>query len=229
MYDFWFTLGYAATDLGLVKKVMPDPGKFKFTFVDRLVIEVGKGIITTRHGPSTGLLDKTVTTAMRQDIVGYFVANKVVAPPIGIYTAGRFCQLVSIPQFQSKVDPTTFADIMNSANSAYLAATKPGPSKNPAFPAVLGMCLMDSLVSEAIRKHGDTPGNDELTEILGEFGVIIGSSDWTILKTFVNDQGFKDAVGLLMGGTGDQDPWADAGTTLEQMMFWPGKSEYAIP
>jgi hypothetical protein len=169
---------------------------------------------------------------MRTDIVKYFVTANVAAPPIGIYTAGRFCQLVSIPLFDSKTPNTSFLDIMKKANAAYINATTTGKSNLPAFPAILGLTMMDSFLTDAIRKP-DTGtavvSPADLVEILGEFGVKIPSGDFTILQNFVNDQGFKDAVGLLMGGAGPEDPWADAGTTLEQMVFWTGKTEYAIP
>ena len=61
-------------------------------------------------------------------------------------------------------------------------------------------------------------------DIAGE----LAGKDFALIKAFVQTQGFADAEIRFMG-VEDDDPWAKTGATFEQMIFWPGKSEYAIP
>lgn len=228
MYDFWFTLGYAAIKPALVGDVekLAD-----FQFVDRVVVEADDSGITTRRGPSTGRLIKGSTTAVRKKIASNLSAVPGV-PPIGIYTAGRFCQMVSIDQFQSGGKNTKFRDIMILANTAY-KATSNYTAKVNTFPALMGMCLMDglfvTLILKFVGKKATKGEKTELKEILAEFGVTsTDSDDFKKLAKFVAQKEFKRAVSLLMGGNGDQNPWDEDGTTLEQLLF-SDKSPYAIP
>jgi hypothetical protein len=235
MYDFWFTLGTAAIYPDLVTNQIAPAA---FTFVDRLVVEVSGAQLAVRSGPSTGLLDRTATTTVRGNISAYLRGKwGNAAPPVGIYTAGRFCQLVKIPQFSSTIAGSAFKDIIASANKAYTTAVGGGAATTT--PAILGLCLMDAQVASLIANYDNLqqPQKDQATEILGEFGITAGSArdrNWVIAKAFVyQNNDFNAAVTNLMGATGDLNPWAQQGNTLEQVIFWPNdgtlKGEHAVP
>jgi hypothetical protein len=232
MYDFWFTLGAAAIyhpDL-VHNQINPYAA---FDFVPRRVIEFSNGDFQIRFGPSTGLLRRDAATTVRLKIAAYLQSKfGVNAPPVGIYTAGRFSQLVKIPKFDSKDPKSTFDSIMANANTAYAVAIGGGVTKSPKFPAALGMSLVDGQVAGPIQNYAALPPADQATiaEILGEFQIAIPSADFTILQAFVTNASFTLATQLLM--VGDQNPWADQGNTPEQMTFWPPdttlKGEHAV-
>jgi len=233
MYDFWYTLGVAAIEPNLLTAIK-NAGPV-FNLVDRKVVENIGGQEFVRRGPSTGLLDRAATTKVRLAISQYIKGLSWSAPPIGIYTAGRFSQLVKISLFQSDKPDSTFADIINSAHKAYVTALASGAASSlPTFPAILGMCLMDGKIVDRIQKWPNLSQSDlvELAEILQEFGLTIGDRSWDIARAFVKDNAdFKAAVFYLMAG--NMNPWFEKGNTLEQMLFWPddtsGKGEHAIP
>jgi hypothetical protein len=232
MYDFWFTLGVASMSPCLLEAI--DRARPAFTFIDRWVVEIRDGDLVTRRGPSTGLLERDATTRVRLAIAAYTRDFSLASPPIGIYTAGRFCQLINIARFQGDQENSSLRDIFASAYKAYVTALKGGaPSDLPTFPAMLGMCLMDQQVVDLIQNWPELSPErlDQITEILDEFGLEIGSRSWDILRAFVADPGFASAAGFLMAG--DENPWDEDGVTIEQMMFWPDdgteKGEHAVP
>ncbi len=224
MYDFWYTMGVAT-----IKPALLDPIKSAaaFDFYPRIVIDVINGVNVTRQpGPSTGLLEEAPTEAVRLAIAKFVKAYSPSAPPIGVYTAGRMCQLVLIDHF-SNASPkdTAFKNIIALAHSGYTGAVGAGPeSKLPSFPAFLGLCLLDA--NMVLDFAAPTP---KLAQIVSEFGIKIdaGNREWQIATAFVQTQGFKKATFLLMAA--DNDPWQGGGSTLEQAYFWSGKTEYAIP
>jgi hypothetical protein len=226
VYDFWFSLGTAIIDPGFLA-VIKKPAEgitAKFHFVERVVVELDDGNAIHRHGRSAGLLDEASTTAVRLAMAKY-INGAPGAPPIGILAAGRFCQWVNIPTFDSHFAPAdgNFDKIIALTHNAYVAAlgASPAPAA-PAFRAFLGLCLCDeNLVFDFAAPTA------ALIQAASEFGVTVGAStEWTISNAFVSHPDFQLAQRLFMRG--DLDPWDDA-PTQEQIFFWKGRSEFAIP
>jgi hypothetical protein len=225
MYDFWYTMGVAVIQPALLDAITP--AKPAFDFGQRLVIDFVDDVPVLRpNAPSTGLLENKPTTDVRLAIATFVKGYSASAPPIGIYTAGRFCQLVLIPYFASaQQDDSSFEDIIDLAHQAYVKAVGAGKESQLAtFPAFLGLCLMDGRLVQDFA--APTP---KLIEILAEFGMKPDATtlEWQIATAFVKAPEFGDATQLLM--LADNDPWQGGGSTLEQAYFWDGKSEYAIP
>jgi hypothetical protein len=229
MYDLWFTLGSTVLNPNLVDG--PDgKGGIKaladFEFVSRVVTDYKPKKPVTRIGPSTGLLISGPTTS-----VWRFITDNVPgAAPVSIYTAGRFCQLVMIPKFKSKDKKTTFRFIMDTAKKASDAA-KCDIAKSADFPALMGLCLLDGELVARIRASANP--DVDLDKILAGFDVNRNNTnkDWEKIQSFVDasNNDFKTAAGLLMSSDGDMNPWDEDGTTIEQAIFWEGKSEFSIP
>jgi hypothetical protein len=91
------------------------------------------------------------------------------------------------------------------------------------FPAFLGLCLMDGNLI-----HDFAHPTPKLIEAVSEFGVTVDAAnrEWQIATAFVKTTEFDKAANLLMASSGN--PWAGR-VTLEQVYFWPGFSEHAIP
>jgi hypothetical protein len=223
VYDFWFTLGTATIKPALLDAIQ-NAGPV-FDFVQRIIVEIEDGEQTLRpSAPSAGLLENTPTTAVRAAIAKYVGAFSPAAPPIGIYCAGRLSQLMKIPFFSSTDQAhTSFRDIIKLANQAYVKGLAGGAeSKLPSFPAFLGLCLVDGQLVEGF----ENPGAD-VKQIVSEFGISVDSAnrEWQIATAFADTDEFASATQLLM--LGNMNPWR--GTTLEQVFFWDGLSEHAIP
>jgi hypothetical protein len=226
VYDFWFTLGTAIIDPGFLA-VIKNPANgitANFHFVERVVVELDGENAIHRHGPSAGLLEEASTTAVRLAMANY-IKGAPGAPPVGIYAAGRFCQLVNIPTFDSNHTPAdgNFDKIIALAHNAWVSALGASPVPAiPAFRAFLGLCLCDqNLVFDFAAP---TPA---LIEAASEFGITVGTSPaWTIASACVSHPDFSAGARLFM--LGDLDPWDDA-PTFEQAFFWKGRSEFAIP
>ena len=91
---------------------MASPG---FYFCSRISIVAdprGKSA-TTLGGPNTGMLEKGPVRGVRQSIYNYlnsiYMAN---TPPVGLYTAGRFCQLYQIGPFRKRDNTSTLESIL---------------------------------------------------------------------------------------------------------------------
>jgi len=229
MYDFWYTLGATAIDPTLLAAIK----KPVFNFGQRLIIENVDSKPALRIAHSTGQLDNQATTDARAQIAGFFAGKKAAfpaAPPIGIYTGGRFCQLMTIRKFDSGDPQSTFARIIQRANTAYgkgvAAVSNP---QSVMFPAFLGLLMMDQKFVVAFDGLPAAQVDPAVKEIFGEFGikVVDGNPDFELAKAIVKTQEFKDSVADLMGPN-NLNPWSDGGTTLEQALFWSNKSEYAI-
>ncbi len=236
MYDFWHTLGRGIIDPpGLLAAINgAKPSGPDFYFCQRLTTMIEDTGPVFRHGPSTGKLIENPTSSVRMAISKYVrQVSGSAAPPIGLYCAGRFCQLIKIKKFRSTNQQSALGDILNSAQKAYVSAIGGKPSNLPTLPAFLGLCMLDGQLADAIRTWPNGPqkqpldAQSQMIEIAGEFGIVTGTKDWNIVVRFVNSSDFQTAVDLFMNG--DNNPWAESGTTLEQAMFWPDMSEYAIP
>jgi len=233
MYDFWYSLGAAVVDPGLLDAI--SKARPEFTFVERTVVEKVGANWFARSGPRTGLAERDSTTRVRVAIAKYLkVKNFPMPPPIGIYSAGRFCQLMNIPFFQSTETNSTFRNIIRLTHQAFTEASAAAPAPALAtLPAALGMCLLDGQISGGIRKL-PKPGSisvKALEQILGEFHIDLSGPHGRLLKLFVKDPQFKSAVNFLMAG--DENPWDRTGNTLEQAVFWIDdgslRGEHVVP
>jgi hypothetical protein len=224
MYDFWYALGVAAIKPRLLDAIAKE---VKFDFVTRKIIETDQSGHKTvlPKGPNTGLLEYAATTSVRRTMARFVKKFSPSAPPIGIYCAGRFCQLMRICHFASQhPNDSKFTDIIKLANKAYIKALDGGPkSAMPTFPAFLGLCLMDGNFVFDFKRP-----TKKLKEAVSEFGIRVGnaSREWQIATAFVKTAEFQTATQYLMAG--DSNPW-QAHITLEQIYFWPTFSEHAIP
>jgi hypothetical protein len=215
MFDFLYTLGLCVIRPALVKAVSDlHP---KFFRVQRTITEIdaaGKETVVSKGSPQTGNLDKDSTEAVRARIGQFVKGYSQSAPPIGIYTAGRFCQLVNVPYFSSaKLNNSSFADIVALFHSGYLEAMHSEPESTlPTFPAFLGLIAMDA----KMRFQFNQP-TDQLDRVLSEFGIVRGRDrEWDIALRYDASQGFQEGVTLYMQS--DSDPWEDVGSG--ETFFW---------
>jgi hypothetical protein len=230
MYDFWYALGTSAIHprlLDAIEDAHPD-----FEFCPRLTVVTKNHIPLLLNGPSTGNLIKKPTRDVRMAISAFLRNVSPSAPPVGLYCAGRFCQLIRIPKFQQSNAQSSLRHIIDHFHAAYVDALNGGaPSDLPAFPALMGLCMCDGILTSAMQSYpgGDPTDRAEMIEILGEFGIPISGSnrDWAIILSFVSSPKFDFGEEWFMAG--NANPWFETGNTLEQSMFWPNKSEYAIP
>jgi hypothetical protein len=227
MYDFWYALGVATISPGLLPAIAP---LVDFTFTQKITVLPAN--FKVLGGPNTGLLvegDASAnppvpgTTLVRAKIAEYVKGYSTSAPPIGIYCAGRFCQMMKIAFFESShKNDSALTDIIKLANTAYTRALGGGaPSTLPTFPAFLGLCLMDGNLASDFA--GRTPA---LREAASEFGIVVDDRSWQIAASFVTQPEFRTATQYLMAG--NSNPW-QSHITLEQMYWWPRISENAIP
>lgn len=231
MYDLWYALGVGIITPKLLVEI--NKANPKFDFVQRIIIEIADDQIPVLRpkAPNTGLLEDGPTTAVRLAIAGFVQKFSPAAPPIGIYCAGRLCQLIQIPFFSSsQQDRSSFSDIIALAHQAYLIAIGQGPeSKLATFPAFLGLCLLDGNLVQDLPHRQDgciTKATPRAIEAAGEFGIGDDAKrEWEIVTAFISADEFVQASDLLM--VQDKSPWK--GTTGEQIFFWQGLTEHAIP
>jgi hypothetical protein len=228
MYDFWYALGVATIKPSLLVAIMK--AKPTFPLVPRVLIEFPQGLPRPLPvGPYTGTLEENPTTAVREAMAAFLqkfsVENySVLAPPVGIYCAGRFSQLITIPYFNSKKPrESSLSNIFDLAHTAYLKAVGKGPeSKLASFPAFLGVCLMDTRFSTKIQ----TPTPEALAAA-AEFGISPDRTkrEWNIAQAFVKRVEFRGATYLLQGA--DKNPWSGH-VTSEQIFFWPDFNDHVV-
>jgi hypothetical protein len=222
MYDVWYTMGLAVMRPALLDAI--NAAGPVFNTLQRIIVEIGNGNQVLRPvTPNSGVLVNAPTTSVRLAIAQFTRAYSPASPPIGIFCAGRFSQLVTIPYFSSTLPASSaFKDIISLANQAYTKAIGTGAESTLAsFPAFLGLCMLD------VGVVNDFPvPTPALIEVAGEFGITIGagSREWQIATAFTRAQEFSTATQLLMAG--DSDPW-ECGCQ-EQAYFWNGFSEHAI-
>jgi hypothetical protein len=219
MYDFWFTLGTAIIDPSLLTTVKPvalGPPAVFTTISQRTITEPDTRFSFT-NTKTAGLLDADQTPLARAAIRS-FIQHNPAAPPVSIYTAGRFCQLLL-------VDEIGFADIIDAAHNAYTDAVKGYTgSFPPAFAAVLGLCLIDeNLLKFIIKDTGQQSPDQQLISFMGEFGMNPDrtSPERSVLNTFAKDSRFQKAAHTLMTGPTWQELCGD------QFFFW-GQNARAV-
>jgi hypothetical protein len=222
MVDIWYTTGLAVMRPKLLDAVMAaNPA---FDFVQRIILEQAPGgdLALRPRAIQAGLLRKDETTSVRLALSKFAKNYSKSAPPISIYCAGRFCQYVAIPFFSSTLpNSSKFSDIVKIANTGYTKAVAQGvEGVSPSFPALLGACLMDGAITSGLKNPTQAG-----TDAIGEFGIEPQSEDWKLAAAFVSTAEFDQAAFLLM--VADEDPWQCV--TGEQMFFWEGRNEHAIP
>jgi len=165
---------------------------------------------------TAGVLDPKSTTNVRLAIRSY-LKQIPSSPPVSIYTAGKLCVLLNVPTNQF------FTDNMALASAAYKDALANNPANfTPGFPAFLGLCLIDGVLSTKVAD----PADMGLIEAIGEFGINSDPTkpEWNVIDKFVGHPKFQEAQGSLLN---------DANTSWrpncgDQFFFWVGANEHAI-
>jgi len=224
MYDYWYTIGRAIMDPGLLTAVNgADPAPY-FERVTRKMTETDSAGNTTTvadNSATAGLLAEDNTISVRSAIWNWLSANPVSAgnpplpPPISIYTAGRFCQFLTIQSID-------FVTRIAEANNAWRVSSQ---GADPAtfserFPAFIGACLIDGDLAQKVA----TPGDPDLQDAITQFGINAGSPEFGVANRLVNHEDFITSQGHLLS---DPDAtWTD--TCGDQFFFWVGKNERAV-
>jgi len=224
MYDFWFTLGSAIIDPGFLTTITNALDKPFFQLLTlRLILETdpitGKIQTISQNTRTAGLLDLDKTPKFRLAVRAALPAS---APPVSIYAAGRLSQLLVVPGIK-------FADVMSKASTAYAnAKATVNPGNLPAsFPAVIGLCLLDSTLASLIAKPGDfTPDGTDLKEFMMEFGISAtpNTPERQMISNYVHDTKFGEAASSLLAG--DSTPWQDV--CGDQFFFWSPQNVRAV-
>ncbi len=238
MYDLWFTIGAAVMDPNLVTDLL---GKAPvFNIVSRLIVEwsdlpLPKGAFYPPASDSitAGVLDATSTATIRKEIRTYLENNPVPQhspiPPISIYTAGKMCQLLNVPdnkRFLQVLGPTT-DNPPTGLNQAYKNALAAVVGSNPAnfstgFAGFLGLLAIDNRLAGKV----DTPGDPDLIQAAKEFGLSndATSNERKVLAAYATDPAFTTAQSLLTNGT--DGPWRTS--CGDQFLFWSPQNAHAI-
>jgi hypothetical protein len=221
MYDFWFTLGSAIMNPALLDAINAVPPVFNL--VDRTITETVGGKQTFKYANKTtaGLLDQESTCLVRDAIWNFLSKNPAVPsksgpPPISIYTAGKFCQLLTIPMI-------SFAVNVGLANTAYTDSLKgalPG-AFSERFPAYLGVCLVDTTLQ---AKLAAPPPDVDVDNSVAQFGIDKGGTEWPVITGFAADPNLAKATGSLLNVP--NGPWLK--TCDDQFLFWEANNERAI-
>jgi len=153
------------------------------------------------------------------------------SPPVPLYCAGRFCQMKNIERFASCNPKSSFADILQSLQSAHTSVAggvEPGTWARH-VPALIGLCIMDGAVRNWVGTYTEESPNPDLEKVLRSFRLKTDSDDFRFVQRIVAADDFKAGMDLIWGPLSDNEPWAEGVPTLEQTIWWPGHSEYAIP
>jgi hypothetical protein len=211
MYDLWYSIGIAVMDPDLVKAMKAVPPKFDK--VTRVITE--NGAVYSSNDQTAGLLEAGATTNMRSAIAAYLHRSPA-APPVSIFTAGKWCQFLTVGAM--------FVSCVQTAHTAFEKAAGNAPPKlSPSFPALLGLCLLDQAFCNLLMGN---PTNPDLVEALGEFGVPAApaSPDLKTLAAFAGDTSFQNARDAMLSAA--DGCWATG--CSEQFVFWAGKNEHAV-
>jgi hypothetical protein len=220
MLDLWHTLGtilvfpddfFSASD-ALVKQI----GGPLFEWVPQVYSEERDANGVALSGPFAtfvnkvgGNLDKNITTAARSMLAQYVATHHgELAPPISIYTAGKFCQMLTVPSFD-------FKNKMNAFVTAFRRAGGTSLSPSRYFLSLAGVSLLDFDLSATLSDASDP---DRLG-IYKEFRVT--DPEKAVMTAFVKDPDFIRAQKLLL------DP-PDWDSCLEQFSFWAAHNERMV-
>lgn len=217
MYDLWLTLGTAVKQPGLLDTIIA--AGVKFNRVIRITIETspttGTNVFQERH--AAGLLEPAATTKVRQAIRDALKGKG--ATPITIFTAGRFCQFLSLSAADfNPAKPVDFKGVVNGFHAIYRKASATGPADLSApYTAFLGACLVDGTLSGKVQ----APDTD-LAAALVEFGVDLTTPEGKVVAATINDPDFDKVQASFL-----TSPTWEVGCH-ETLFFWVGKNEHAV-
>jgi hypothetical protein len=180
MTDLWYTYGAMVADPGLLKAI--GDAKPLFPLIGMTVTEQVDGQPNATYTrPAAGFLDALSTTNVRQAIHTYVTKNpRSGAPPISLYTAGKFCQLWNTLPSLTK--------LITDANGAFTKAGGNAATSSAALLTIIGLCLLDTtFITENVLPP------DEVANTAAEFGLDPKGAEWQILQTLVRDPVFGDA------------------------------------
>jgi hypothetical protein len=214
MYDLWFSLGVAVMDPTLVTDI--DAAGPVFTRVTRVITEKPSGWTFT-NATTAGLLQAGPTVAVRKAISAHLQKNPA-APPVSIYTAGKWSQLLTVSG--------TFRQYLSTANAAYVAALGgAAPNFSPCFPAALGLCLLDTTFSGRFVKNPPNLADPDFVQALDEFDLNSNpnSPEFRTISAFA--RGMAIAQNQLLV-TSPEAEWADL--CPDQRDYWDPQNDRAV-
>jgi hypothetical protein len=134
------------------------------------------------------------------------------APPISLYTAGKFCQFMTVPDYNLTAN-------LSLANQGYQAAVKSLPAKrSPNFPAFLGVLLIDPGLSGSLL--GNTAPPLIAQNALSEFQVT-DPGEIGAFQSLVQPGAFMNAHDSLLGSLNPAS-WT---TCKEQFLAWSPRTD----
>jgi len=214
MMDFWTVLGNLVIDYPNLFNIVTNlkPG---FTPIVMTVTQItydNPPKVKTFQKAAAGYLIENDTSNLRDKLSSY-VRTKygTSAPVISLYTAGKLCQLVNtFPGFKAA---------LQNANSLVMAATSNNPPATMWFAALLGACLIDSNLTDAVKDPAQW-------DIANEFGGIDpgdeDSEEGQAILSILNSQrsGFANVQrAILAAPSWDQ--------CKEQLLWYPGFEDAA--
>jgi hypothetical protein len=139
------------------------------------------------------------------------------APPISLYTAGKFCQILTVAAFD-------FRNNVKVANQGYAAAVKHLPAKrSPNFPAFLGVLFMDAGLSATLS--GAAGSATVAKQALAEFQ-ITDAGEVSAFQTLAKPGNFLVAQSNLLGNASPSQPtWT---TCREQFIAWSPRTDAMV-
>jgi hypothetical protein len=218
MYDTWYALGYAISTSsigtpGLLKTITditdatPAFVKLKARIFTEVKADGSSYVIVNNR--TAGLLDMNVTANVRKTIHGALPAG---SPPVSYYTAGKFCQFLTIGLIDS-ANKRGFKEIIYLANGVY-AAQVGGAAVSSGFLALVGLSLIDT-TARGVLAGSVAPKPD----LLSEFGVS-NAQEITMITNISKDATFQAAQASLI--TGDGNTWDPNEGCSEQFFSWDG-------
>ena len=219
MYDFWFTLGSAIMNPALLTTISAVPPVF--TRVNRTITETG-GTPPLINTTTAGLLNATSTPLVRDAIWNFLQTYPAIpsksGPPISIYTAGKLCQLLTIPAIGFVAN----VGLANTAYTASLSGASPA-TFSESFPAYLGLCLVDPALQTKLAALLPDP---DVANSVAQFGInsSASSTEWPVITGFAAHPSLTAATSSLLAGPAS--PWLT--TCGEQFLYWGPQNDRAI-
>jgi hypothetical protein len=135
------------------------------------------------------------------------------APPISLYTAGKFCQILTVPAYNLRTN-------ISLANQGYQTVVKNLPTKrSPNFPAFLGVFLMDPGLTASLS--GAVGATTTAQNALAEFQ-ITDPGEISAFQNLAKPGDFMTAQSNLLGNVAGPPTWT---TCREQIVGWSPRTD----
>ena|ERR1017187_1546456 len=128
-----------------------------------------------------------------------------------LYTAGKFCQILTVPAYNLKTN-------IGLANQGYQAAVKNLPTKrSPNFPAFLGVFLMDPQLAHSLSGPSPTIAQKRVGRVPDN-----GPGEISAFQNLANPGDFMTAQSNLLGNVAGPPTWT---TCREQFVGWSPRTD----